>query len=109
MGNIVHVGSGPHTTIFPIGGGQGVWAILEIESKLAISAQTEAVIEGIVLTYQNLHGLLDYGEKDALTELLNRKTFDGAFFKATAEQHGDDLPEGGERRQQHPDAGVWLA
>jgi diguanylate cyclase (GGDEF)-like protein len=67
------------------------------------------LVEGILLTYNNLLGLLDYGEKDALTELLNRKTFDGAFFKATAEQHGDELPDGGERRHPHPDAGVWLA
>ena len=109
-GKIVYVGSGPHTTIFPIGGGQGVWAVLEIESKLAVSAQTEAVIEGIVLTYQNLHGLLDYGEKDALTELLNRKTFDGAFFKATAEQDtfvaDEDHPD---RRHSGPSGSYWLA
>src|SRR3990167_9492884 len=109
-GKVVHVGSGPHTTIFPIGGGQGVWAILEIESKLAISAQTEAVIEGIVLTYQNLHGLLDYGEKDALTELLNRKTFDGAFFKATAEQDTFVADEAHpERRMAGPNGSYWLA
>lgn len=109
-GKIVYVGSGPHTTIFPIGGGQGVWAVLEIESELAVSAQTEAVIEGIVLTYQNLHGLLDYGEKDALTELLNRKTFDGAFFKATAEQDtfvaDEDHPD---RRMAGPNGSYWLA
>ena len=30
--------------------------------------------------------LLDYGERDALTELLNRKSFDGAFLKATVKQ-----------------------
>lgn len=109
-GKVVHAGNDPSAIIFPIGGAHGVWAVLEIESEHAVAAPTEAVIEGIVLTYQNLHGLLDYGEKDALTELLNRKTFDGAFFKATAEQDSfvvdEDHPE---RRVSGTNGSYWLA
>ena len=40
---------------------------------------------GVLRLSFNFQSLLDYGERDALTELLNRKTFDGAFLKATAE------------------------
>ncbi len=109
-GKIVYLDTGPCTVIFPIGGDQGVWAVLEIESESAVPAQIQAIVEGIVLTYQNLHGLLDYGEKDALTELLNRKTFDGAFFKATAEQDSfvadEDHPE---RRMSGQGGCYWLA
>jgi diguanylate cyclase (GGDEF)-like protein len=59
-------------------------------------------------TYQNVLGLLDYGEKDALTELLNRKTFDGAFFKATATVKQDSEFEG-ERRSANEGGTYWLA
>lgn len=106
---IVHQTSDVFTTIFPIGGDQGVWAVLEIETRETLSLQMQSVLEGIVLTYQNLQGLLDYGEKDALTELLNRKTFDGAFFKATASQStfvDEDHPD---RRAFKPDGSYWLA
>ncbi len=105
----VHSDSAPHAAAMPLLTPQGTWGLLEIASNQPLSARLLDLVEGILLTYNNLLGLLDYGEKDALTELLNRKTFDGAFFKATAEQHGDELPEGGERRHPHPDAGVWLA
>ena len=105
----VHAEGSPHTGVIPLLTAQGTWGLLEITSSQPLSARMLDLVEGILLTYSNLLGLLDYGEKDALTELLNRKTFDGAFFKATAEQQGDELPEGGERRHTHPDAGVWLA
>jgi diguanylate cyclase (GGDEF)-like protein len=105
----VQAETAPHTGVVPLLTAQGTWGLLEVGAAQALSAHTLDLLEGILLTYNNLLGLLDYGEKDALTELLNRKTFDGAFFKATAEQHGDELPECGERRQVQPDAGVWLA
>jgi hypothetical protein len=48
--------------------------------------------------------LLDYGERDSLTELLNRKTFDGAFLKATLDQQNTasgtpELPPGKAERR----------
>ncbi len=108
-GRPAHASSPVCSGVIPMHTAQGTWGLLEIGSHQPLSVHTLDLMEGILLTYSNLLGLLDYGEKDALTELLNRKTFDGAFFKATAEQHGDDLPEGGERRHTNPDAGVWLA
>jgi diguanylate cyclase (GGDEF)-like protein len=44
----------------------------------------------------NLHGLLDYSQRDSLTGLLNRKSFDEAFYKASAlpsPKGAQDLPE----------------
>lgn len=108
-GATVHALAASHTTVIPLQTPQGTWGLLELVADAALSAHSLELLDGILQTYHNVVGLLDYGEKDALTELLNRKTFDGAFFKATAEQHGDELPEGGERRHTHPDAGVWLA
>jgi hypothetical protein len=43
------------------------------------------VIQGIFHVYQNYQSLLDYSERDALTGLLNRKTFDEQFSRSTAD------------------------
>ena len=38
--------------------------------------------------YRNVQGLLDYSERDMLTGLLNRKTFDDTFYKSLRDQRG---------------------
>lgn len=97
-----------YCTVLPLPEPQGERTVLEIQSPQALSEGGYELVGSILKTYVNLVGLLDYGEKDALTELLNRKTFDGAFFKATAMQPAD-APDGAERRLAPPDGGVWLA
>ena len=87
--------------VLPLLSQQGIWGLLDIELQHPLTDAATALVEGVVLNYNNLLGLLDYGEKDALTELLNRKTFDGAFFQATTESRPQDDTK--------PDAGVWLA
>jgi diguanylate cyclase (GGDEF)-like protein len=99
-----------HCTVLPLPEPQGERGMLELHTPEPMPDSTRDMVDDILLTYNNLLGLLDYGEKDALTELLNRKTFDGAFFKATAlHQANAALPDGQERRSETPDAGVWLA
>lgn len=100
---------GPHQAVLPMSTTQGLHILLEVSAPHPLGPSTLDLLQSILLTYQNLLGLLDYGERDSLTELLNRKTFDGAFFKATADQNNtppDNMPE---RRQPNSDAGVWLA
>jgi diguanylate cyclase (GGDEF)-like protein len=41
-------------------------------------------VGSILRIYRNFQGLLDYSERDTLTGLLNRKTFDESFLKATS-------------------------
>jgi diguanylate cyclase (GGDEF)-like protein len=99
-----------HCTVLPLPEPQGERSVLELESFGVLTADTRELVGSILQTYINLVGLLDYGEKDALTELLNRKTFDGAFFKATAMQAANDsMPDGQERRVASSSGGVWLA
>lgn len=99
----------PHQVVLPIGTPQGLQILLEVTAPHPLTPTTIDLLQSILLTYQNLLGLLDYGERDSLTELLNRKTFDGAFFKATAD-HSPALPEDmPDRRHQTPEGGVWLA
>lgn len=96
------------THVFTVSGEQGPWGMLEIVVAAPWTSDTERLIGAMLQTYQNVLGLLDYGEKDALTELLNRKTFDGAFFKATAASHQDpDLAS--ERRSANAGGQYWLA
>ncbi len=102
-------GTDPHYTVYPVGGAQGVWAVLEIESEKPLPAHVLTMIQSVVQTYQNLLGLLDYGEKDALTELLNRKTFDGAFFKAATQQSVDVNSACMDRRESAQTGRYWLA
>lgn len=105
----VHSKGAPFTGVLPLPGVPGAAALLEITSAEPLSAHALDLVQGVLQTYNNLLGLLDYGEKDALTELLNRKTFDGAFFKATADHRTEDNNQGPDRRVSLPDEGVWLA
>lgn len=108
--NVQAVTPAGHATVLPLPEPQGERGMLELHSTHALSDATRELVGSILLTYNNLLSLLDYGEKDALTELLNRKTFDGAFFKATALQPADaGVLEGQERRHVERESGVWLA
>lgn len=106
--NLVIPGT-PCVTVFPIGSVQGFCALLEVESDAPLSEEAMGLVDSILQSYQNVLGLLDYGEKDALTELLNRKTFDGAFFKATSEPHEPEASDPPDRRASKPSGGYWLA
>jgi diguanylate cyclase (GGDEF)-like protein len=79
---IVRISGKPSTTIFPIDAQADLYSLLEIESDASLPTELEAAIITLLQVYKNLLGLLDYGEKDALTDLLNRKSFDSAFLRA---------------------------
>ena len=57
---------------------------LEIRQKRPFSVHRLEVIMGIFNVYQNYQSLLDYSERDALTDLYNRKTFDEQFARQSA-------------------------
>jgi diguanylate cyclase (GGDEF)-like protein len=46
-----------------------------------LSMQQREIANGILEVYRNQRSLLDYSERDSLTGLLNRKTFDDNFFR----------------------------
>ncbi len=76
----------------------GAKAVLEIRTRRALSTTQLHLIDGVLRLYQNFQNLLDYGERDALTDLLNRKTFDGAFLKATLVRNPAALASGSNQR-----------
>lgn len=68
---------------------------LEVTQSEPFTPHSMDVITGIFNVYQNYQSLLDYSERDALTGLLNRKTFDEHLLRlATAAQsaQGDATP-----------------
>jgi diguanylate cyclase (GGDEF)-like protein len=105
----VRFGQAPYSTIFPIDTQASVCSLLEVESTEPVSAVTEALIDSVLRLFENLQGLLDYGERDTLTELLNRKTFDGAFLRAAQVQEAGDYPGHTDRRHTQLPASYWLA
>lgn len=105
----VRFGRSPCTTIFPIDTQASVCSLLEVESENAVSTDTEALVDSVLHLFENLQGLLDYGERDTLTELLNRKTFDGAFLRAAQVQGTTLAPSQPDRRLPQAQASYWLA
>ena len=85
---------------------------LQITNLTPYSTHTRDIIEGILGVYRNYQSLLDYSERDSLTGLLNRKTFDEKFSKLVTggiadEEQADYLDP--ERRSQSNVQQQWLA
>ena len=77
---------GRYTLWLPVWMHDKVSTCLEITQSRPFSAHKLDVIQGIFHVYQNYQSLLDYSERDALTGLLNRKTFDDQFSRSANEQ-----------------------
>lgn len=71
-------------TIFPIRGEQGVESLLEVTTQCPMGPMEMQVVQSMQNVFLNMNALLDYSERDGLTGLLNRKSFEDAFFKALA-------------------------
>jgi diguanylate cyclase (GGDEF)-like protein len=95
----------------PIWFGDKATTCLEIRDDKGFSDDTVYVIGGIVGVYRNFQNLLDYSERDSLTGLLNRKTFDDQLARMLQHSHEQDprLPGLPERRQHHAEEKQWLA
>lgn len=84
-----------HRMWLPVWTHKHVHVCLEITQTKRPTPHALDVITSIFNVYQNYQSLLDYSERDALTGLLNRKTFDEHLLRfATAAQASpqEDLP-----------------
>ncbi|MEP6873786.1 MAG: GGDEF domain-containing protein [Burkholderiales bacterium] len=82
---MVEVRGETHRTFFPVATDREVIGVLEIETDSGLDAQQQRMVASVLRIFRNFQGLLDYSERDTLTGLLNRKTFDESFLKASAE------------------------
>ncbi|HET9643028.1 MAG TPA: GGDEF domain-containing protein [Burkholderiaceae bacterium] len=78
---VVVVEEDPCLNLFPVSTDREVVGVLEIETDQPMSPADQRMVVSILRIYRNFEGLLDYSERDTLTGLLNRKTFDETFMK----------------------------
>ena len=99
------------TLWLPIWFGDKADTCLEIVRDAPFPADTIHMIAGIVGVYRNFQNLLDYSERDSLTGLLNRKTFEDQLarvLQCPAELE-PPLPGQLERRCNQEEEKGWLA
>ena len=82
---------GRAVTLVPVRGEHEVTGLLVIETQAALGDRETELISGILSIIRNHLALLDYGELDTLTGLLNRKTFERSFEKVR--QQDRDHPQ----------------
>lgn len=98
----------PHRAAFPIHAEGEPSGVVEIETARPLDDAEKRLVAGVLRIFRNFEGLLDYSERDSLTGLLNRKSFDGSFLKAT-QQHATALTaQQGNRRAEAPGVSYWL-
>lgn len=95
---MVSVAGTPHTTVFPLFTDRDVAGVVEVETADPLDADQQRLVASILRIYRNFQSLLDYSERDTLTGLLNRKTFDEAFYKLSGQLPEGSLSTTGERR-----------
>lgn len=103
----------PSVAFFPMATEWQAVGVLEITSGEPLTAEDLRLVSSILRIYRNFQGLLDYSERDTLTGLLNRKTFDDSFLRVTATSASPpphtDTPAGTELRRPLPGGTLWLA
>lgn len=99
------------TLWLPIWFGDKADTCLEIVRDAPFPAATIHIVTGIVGVYRNFQNLLDYSERDSLTGLLNRKTFEDQLTRMLQCQAEPEPPLPGqpERRGSQGEEKGWLA
>ena len=75
---------GEGLAVFPLYTDSGVTGVLEVRTHQELDADSQRLVCSILRVYRNFEALLDYSERDTLTGLLNRKTFDESLLKIAA-------------------------
>ncbi|WP_353091532.1 GGDEF domain-containing protein [Methylibium sp.] len=74
--------------VFPLWIGTERFGLVEVLAEKPLDAEQLRFVDAVLKIYRNQVGLLDYSERDTLTGLLNRKTFDEQFSKCLHECAG---------------------
>ena len=106
-GQMVTAGHTPQTSHFPIATEREVVGVLEVQTAGPLRSGDRAMVATIVRIYGNFHDLLDHSERDPLTGLLNRQTFNAALMARTKNSADGEKPESG-RRTAAGAAALWL-
>jgi diguanylate cyclase (GGDEF)-like protein len=92
---------GPWLNLFAVWAGSRRFGIIELVAEQPLLPVQLRLVDGLLKIYRNQITLLDYSERDSLTGLLNRKTFDEQFVKCI-----EPLPAG--RTAENTSTVWWL-
>ena len=90
---VLSLGEGHAMSLFPLANDRDSCGVLEIRTPAALTPEQMRLVSSILRVYRNFQGLLDYSERDTLTGLLNRKTFDGSFLRVAADSTSERAPD----------------
>jgi len=94
-------------TLFPLLAARSMPGVLEIVSVDRLAPASRRMVAGMLRVFHNFQGLLEDSERDTLTGLFNRKTFDESFLKVVGEERGArgtvaGSDDGGDGEARHP-------
>ncbi len=96
-------------TYLPLDAEHEAVGVLEIHTDAELDAESLRLIGAMLRVYRNFQGLLDYSERDALTGLLNRKSFDDCFQRLAAQiTAADNVVTRAADRRLTAASSVWL-
>jgi len=105
--------NGVYHMVYPIAGLKGNVGYLSIDLYKKLTDTETLIISSLLSISQNFHSLLEENQKDKLTGLLNRKTFDDNIFKIqdTLNSIDKEDPYEGEDKRDSESAShqYWLA
>jgi len=82
--HLAHGDDGAVRTVFPLHDASSVVGLLEVDTAHVLQPRQAALAAGMLRIVRNHIALLDDGQRDTLTGLLNRKTFEASFGKLVA-------------------------
>lgn len=76
--------AGTHTLWLPVWMNEQARVCIELTQSAPVTEHSMDILLAIFQVYRNYQSLLDYSERDALTGLLNRKTFDEHLLRLSS-------------------------
>jgi diguanylate cyclase (GGDEF)-like protein len=93
--------------VFPVVSLREVVGLMDVVRSVPLQEDEERLVLGLLRIYRNHLGLLDHSERDELTGLLNRRTFDESFRREAARRpHWECAKELAEERRRPVDDGA---
>jgi diguanylate cyclase (GGDEF)-like protein len=97
--------------LLPMASEREMEGVVELVLEQPLDLALQRMAQSVLKIHRNFLGLLDYSERDTLTGLLNRRSFDETFLRATAmeaaslfaAEHADD-----EERRRRGERHHWL-
>ena len=102
-----------YLTVYPVVGVRRTIGYLAVTLKHELSSSENLVITNLLSISENFHALLEDNQRDKLTGLLNRKTFDESIYRLqeviTFTASSDSNYAGNEQRQVSTAPSYWLS